>query len=117
MPAARFERVRLAALSIGILAGCSAELFNTPAEIRGIWALDRHARVLVISERSISVYDDTGGTCTLAYRQDFAGPRLSEWEVFPAADGQSLRFREPGADLLIAARRLAEVPERCVTRG
>jgi hypothetical protein len=104
-------------LAIGILAGCSAELFYTLAEIRGIWDLEGHGRILVISERSISVYTDTGGRCMLDYREDFAGPRLAEWETVLSADRQTLRFREPGADILIEARRLGEVPDRCVVRS
>jgi hypothetical protein len=108
------DGLKIAALATGILAGCSAELFHTPSEIRGVWEVEGNGRVLVIAERSLSVYDATGGTCRLDHRQDFAGPLLSEWEVFPAADGQTLRYREPGAPVVVAARRLPEVPDRCV---
>lgn len=114
MPHPPIEFVKTAVLCIGVLAGCTAELFHTPSEIRGVWDLQNHGRILNISERSIAVYDASDATCTLDYRQDFAGPRLAEWEVFLAPDGQTLRFREPGSGQLLRAVRRDALPERCV---
>lgn len=113
----RFDTFKASLLAMGILAGCSAEMFYTPIELRGVWELEGHGRVLVIAERSLSVYSDTDGRCMFDYSEDFAGPRLAEWEVVLSADRERLRFREPGSDILISASRLAEVPDRCVRRS
>lgn len=113
----RIETLKTSLLAVGILAGCTAELFHTPSELRGVWQLEEHGRILVVSERRLSVYTDTGGSCMLDYSEDFAGPRVAEWEAVVSADRKTLRFREPGSDILISAGRLAEVPDRCVTRS
>ncbi|WP_425038589.1 RNA polymerase sigma factor [Primorskyibacter sp. S187A] len=38
----RIETLKASLLAVGILAGCSAELFYTPTELRGVWALEEH---------------------------------------------------------------------------
>ena len=113
----RFDTLKASLLAIAILAGCSAEMFYTPTDLRGVWELEGHDRILVIAERSFSVYTDTDGHCMFDYSEDFAGPRLAEWEAVVSADRERLRFREPGSDLLISASRLAEVPARCMLRS
>jgi hypothetical protein len=113
----RIETLKTSLLAVGILAGCTAELFHTPSELRGVWQLEDHGRILVISERRLSVYTDTGGSCVFDYREDFAGPRVAKWEAVLSADRETLRFREPGSDILISASRLADVPDRCVIRS
>jgi len=113
----RIETLKTSLLAVGVLEGCTAELFHTPSELRGVWKLNDHGRILVISERSLSVYTDAGGSCMFDYSEDFAGPRVAEWEAVLSADRETLRFREPGSDILISAIRLAKVPDRCVIRS
>ena len=112
---ASLDAVKAASLALAMVAGCTAELFYTPPELRGLWELEGEDRILNITERSVTAYADTGAACRLAARQDFAGPDLYDWEVFPAPDGHSFRFRHPGSDRVIQAKRLAAIPERCVT--
>ena len=110
------DTIKAAALAFAMLAGCTADLFYTPPELRGLWILEGEGRILNITERNVTAYADDGSACRLAVRQDFAGPDLYEWEVFPAPDRQSVRFRVPGSDRLIQAKRLTAIPERCIAR-
>ena len=111
------ETLKIALFSVAMLAGCSADLFNTPLELRGLWQTESDGRILDIRERSFAVYRDTGRACSLVVREDFAGPRLSEWETVLDGDGEGFRFREPGSLETVSAMRIDALPARCVFPG
>lgn len=104
-------------LSVAFAAGCSADLFNTPSEIRGVWKTDRNGLILDIRERSVAVYRNAADGCSLLRQEDFAGPRFSKWEIFMDGSGDGFQFREPGSSLVVRATRLNGIPSSCIARS